>query len=64
MRLIKVGGVFMIAVAVVVHDEKHIHAESYHGESQPTRPLESVVSTATATAKAIRMFKWDLMDFR
>lgn len=60
MRLVKVGGVFMIVVAVAIHDEKHIHVESYHGAPQAMQPM----NTYTATATAIPVFSWDLMDFR
>jgi len=61
MKVVQVGGVFMLAVAVAIHDEKHIHTDAYGGEPQATRPLGDEVSTATATA--IPMFsEWGSLD--
>jgi hypothetical protein len=62
--LVRGGAAVLLSasLAMEVENKKHLHAESYHGAPQATRPLESVVSTATVIA--IPMFNWDLMDFR
>jgi len=47
MRIIEVGGVFLLASAMVIDKEMHLDVVSYHGEPQPSEPLGAIVATAT-----------------
>jgi len=49
MKVVQVGGVFLLASGLAIRNEFHLDIPAYHGEPQPANPF-NVVSTATATA--------------